>query len=553
MKKNTMVILAILLIITGLVFVFIIDDKVENDSIQNNTSGDQTNGDNLEDKMSNETDANESKIIKIGVMDYSPYQYMEDDVAKGISIDILTKALDELGYNYEFVGRPWSRILEEAQSNKIDILMDSYDVLSRRKFISYSSYPLSAYTISIYKNKSTDLVYDGTFESIKNYALGSIRDYNYSTEITSAIEDGTIKFKNTDTPEDNFLNLEKGLVDYIIEEKVVGDNFLKNNSYENIVEDSLPYDNRYTYFGFINTPEMSKIRIQVDELMKKYYQDGTIEKIYSNYGLEEGFRALKVSMSVSPPIKRIDYAQQIEPVKIGVLNYTPPFSYKDGDQLKGIYIDLLTEALERSNIRYEFMELPFSRILEMTKTGKINIGVDVFINDERKANGIFLEKYPIAEYAYALCSRVESNFEFDGNIESLKGKNIGIVRGYTLGAYDYLYSDEAYNFDYTDDTTKLLNNLINSRIDLAIEVKSTAKLSLRDLGYDKDVIIDENFYISNLSYLYLTDNEFSRALIDELSYSFSDMRKDGTIEKIFKKYDMLDSMPRIYKWGSCII
>lgn len=549
MKKKTLITLAIFLMIICLVFVFVfvIDDKDENYSIQNNSDGDQVKSDDLEDKSSREVDENESKVIKIGVMDYSPYQYMEDGVAKGISIEILTKALNELGYSYEFVGRPWSRILEEAQSNKIDIFMDSYDVLSRRKFISYSSYPLSAYTISIYKNKTTDLVYDGTFESIENFTFGAIREYNYSTDIINAIEHGTIKYKNTDTPEDNFLNLEKGLVDYTIEEKVVGDNFLKNNSYENIIEDSLPYDNRYTYFAFINTPDMSKVRIQVDELMKKYYQDGTIENIYSNYGLEDGFKALKVSMSVTPTIRRVDYAQQIEPVKIGVLNYTPPYSYKEGDILKGIYIDLLTEAFERSNIKYEFMELPFSRILEMTKAGKIDIGVDVFINDERKTNGIFLEKYPIAEYSYVLCTRVDSSFEYDGNIESLKGKDIGIVRGYTLGSYDYLYSDEAYKFDYTEDTTKLLNNLINSRIDMAIEVKPTAKISLRDLGYEKEVKIDDNFYISNLSYLYLTDNDFSRALIDELSYSFSDMKKDGTIEKIFEKYDMLDSMPRIYK------
>lgn len=544
MRKNIIIAFAILVILFGLYMIFVIDKD------DNNISELIIEEPNLDNEMVDNAiveDNKKDKILRIGVMDYSPYQYMDGIEAKGVSIEILKAALDELGYEYQFVGRPWSRILEEAESGKIDIFMDSYDVFSRRSFVSYSAYPISSYTISIYKNKSSDLSYDGTFGSLKKYTFGSIRDYNYSSQITNAIEDGTIKAKNTDSPEDNFLNLEKGLIDYTIEDKVFGDKYLSENSFNNIIEEPKPYDNRYTYFAFINTPEMNEIRYKVNDLMNNYYQDGTIEKIYVKYNLEDRYKALKVAMSVSPPIKRFDYATQTEPVKIGVLNYTPPYSYKEDDQLTGLYIDLLGEAMDRTHIKYEFVELPFARILELTKTGNINIGVDIFINEERKKNGVFLEDYPIAEYAYALCSKIDGDNTFDGNLDTLKGKTIGIVRGYTLGSYDFLYTTEGFNFDYTDDTTKLLKNLYNDRIDYAIEVKSTALISIHELGYDNELKIDENFDISNLSYLYFADTDLNKALMDEIGFSFLEMKNDGTIKKIFEGYNMLDSMPRIYE------
>lgn len=547
MRRNITIPIAIIVIIMGLYLLFVVDNSYINvkklDSLNDQGSIVVDESEELIDKEAN----SEQKILRIGVMDYSPYQYMDGEEAKGISIDILKTALDELGYDYQFLGRPWSRILEEAESGKIDIFMDSYDVFSRRSFVSYSEYPLSSYTISIYKNKNTDLSYDGTFRSLKNYTFGSIRDYNYSTQITNAIEDGIISSKNTDTPEDNFLNLEKCLTDYTIEDKIFGDRFLIESTFNNIVEEPVPYDNRYTFFAFVNTPEMIDIRHQVNDLMKKYYQDGTVEKIYNKYDLEDSYKVLKVAMAVSPPIKRVDYATQTEPVRIGVLNYTPPFSYKENNELKGLYIDLISEAMDRTHIKYEFVELPFARILELTKTGIINIGVDIFINEDRKSKGIFLEEYPIAEYAYALCSKTENNTKFDGDINSLRGKTLGIVRGYSLGQYDYLYKDDGFIFDFTDDTNKLIKNLVNDRVDYAIEVKSTALISLKELGLDNYVKIEENFELSNLSYLYFSDSDFNKALMDELGFSLNEMKNDGTIKKLFERYDMLDAMPRVYE------
>ncbi len=112
----------------------------------------------------------------------------------------------------------------------------------------------------------------------------------------------------------------------------------------------------------------------------------------------------------------------------------PPFEYMDGDQIKGVDIDIAQAIADKLGVKLTVTNMDFDPIVDYVKNGRGDLGIaGMTINDERKEAVDFSNEY-ITTTQYIIIPKDADETTFDPN-----GKVIGVQQG-TTG--DFVYASE---------------------------------------------------------------------------------------------------------------
>ncbi|WP_232595398.1 substrate-binding periplasmic protein [Marinibactrum halimedae] len=85
------------------------------------------------------------KVVVGAHPDYRPFHYTENNRLVGLSIDLAKRLEKDLNIPFEIHSpTPWKRVLAEANTGDIDMLIGLKDTRERRKFLNYSYVPVFA-------------------------------------------------------------------------------------------------------------------------------------------------------------------------------------------------------------------------------------------------------------------------------------------------------------------------------------------------------------------------------------------------------------------------
>lgn len=73
-----------------------------------------------------------------------PFTYTENRVPKGVHIDVVNRALTQLGYEVKFSPRPWKRCLNEVEQGRVDGVVSASWKPQRARFLHYPEDAASA-------------------------------------------------------------------------------------------------------------------------------------------------------------------------------------------------------------------------------------------------------------------------------------------------------------------------------------------------------------------------------------------------------------------------
>lgn len=104
---------------------------------------------------------------------------------------------------------------------------------------------------------------------------------------------------------------------------------------------------------------------------------------------------------------------------------------EDSEVLKGMSWDLLREAFHNQGYRIKLNVSLWARALSDVKKGHIELLFPAGKNSEREAYFSY-SKYPVNEATFLVYVLADSKIEWKG-LSSMKGKTIGVVRGFNLG------------------------------------------------------------------------------------------------------------------------
>lgn len=216
-----------------------------------------------------------------------------------------------------------------------------------------------------------------------------------------------------------------------------------------------------------------------------------------------------------------------------------PYVIPEGQELSGIDIDIVEEALNRAEISHEIVALPWARLISSLKSGTCDIGFSLFDRSFRREFANYLFDVPIHTSNIRVFSLKENNMHFE-KVSDLFGLNVAHNRGFSL-TYELEFGVEArkiQRFPY-DDPQSALNMLHAGRIDMILENEQRLAYYLKKQGGKDNVISQDIPFLSHEpAFLVISKaSQFNATdLHSRLKKSLIEMEDSGRIDEINQKY-----------------
>lgn len=222
-----------------------------------------------------------------------------------------------------------------------------------------------------------------------------------------------------------------------------------------------------------------------------------------------------------------------EEIIIGMSGGYKPYTFIDEEgELTGFDVDVWTEIGARLETTVSFQTSEFSGLFGMLDTGKItSIANQITVTDERKEKYDFSSPYVF----YGAQLVVASDNETIMNLESLKGKKVGV----SLGSN---YEQIIKSFDTENEVEVItyesylgsLQDVAVGRIDAVLNDRLAGLTMINESGLDIKFGGEPVEMLYN-AFPFVQSDENSKLLV-EVNMAIEEMRADGTLEEISKKW-----------------
>lgn len=214
-----------------------------------------------------------------------------------------------------------------------------------------------------------------------------------------------------------------------------------------------------------------------------------------------------------------------------------PFVIQDGDEIKGIDVDTIAEAGRRVGIQVRFQVLPWLRLerdITLGERSEVDCAFAYTLTDARKAYMDFTT-VPVKITELSIFARPDSFPAFKG-IESLKGKTVGIRRGFKMPAAMQAMVDSGdIHLEEVDRDPQNFEKLARGRVQ--------AILSNREVGHEvleqmpsTDIMALSPSVQTTPTYLVFNKAKRLQSLVPLFDRGLKSVMADGTYRKIRGKY-----------------
>lgn len=220
---------------------------------------------------------NGGKTLKIGVTEYKPMNYMENNEWTGFDTEFAQKAAKDLGYkDAEFIIIEWDNKFFELESGAIDCIWNGMTITDEAKANADVSDP--------YVLNSQVLVMNAAAK--ESYSRDKLATLKIAVENGGAaadlLESMNVPYTGFSTQSDALIEVKSGSSEACVIDITMANNMLKpDGSYAQLtVVDSLSEEE----YG-IAFKKGSDLTAKMNELIKKYKADGTLEELAKKYDL----------------------------------------------------------------------------------------------------------------------------------------------------------------------------------------------------------------------------------------------------------------------------
>ncbi len=224
-------------------------------------------------------------------------------------------------------------------------------------------------------------------------------------------------------------------------------------------------------------------------------------------------------------------------------NKFAPYSYEENGELKGIDIEIIKEIGKRLDLDIKIELVPWNRLIELTKQGKVHGSFSLFYNNDRSKYAYFTN-YPIHYSKYSFFTLDENGYKYN-KFEDIYGKKIGLNRSFYINeAFENLVDEEVIYLDQSEDIDKGITLLLNKRIDLYLGNEENVYRFLEENNITKIIPLSKDIFEHYApAFLVLSkksDLTNKNILLNKINKTLEELYNEGTIDKIKAKYLLLD-------------
>lgn len=126
--------------------------------------------------LCSEATAETKTEIRVMTENTPPFNYLEDDTAKGINVDVVRLIMEKTGNTAEIEVPPWARAYLSAKVQKKQVLFPMIKTPEREKHFKFAC-DLGKDELFLFKNKKSMFHLD-SLESAKQYTIGVVNGWN---------------------------------------------------------------------------------------------------------------------------------------------------------------------------------------------------------------------------------------------------------------------------------------------------------------------------------------------------------------------------------------
>ena len=207
----------------------------------------------------------------------------------------------------------------------------------------------------------------------------------------------------------------------------------------------------------------------------------------------------------------------------------PPYEYMEGNDYKGIDIELSQAIADKLGVKLEIQNVPFDSIIAGVQSGKYDFGMSgITINDERKQSVNFSDPYISA--VQSIIVKSDSSIADKDALKDVS--KIGVQTGTT--------GDTDATKDYGEDkitrytvATDAIQALMSGKVDAVIIDNKPAQEYVKANGSALKILptaYEEEQYA-------IAVNKSNDDLQKKINQAIKDLKADGTVDKILAKYE----------------
>lgn len=224
--------------------------------------------------------------IDITIVDYPPYEFVEDNEIKGIAVDIIREVFDRMNQPITLRVIPWARALKELETGEIDGAIEVFYTEEREAYMDFCREVLLDEFISLFVLKESKIKFNGDLRSLGQYTFGVKKGFSYGSIFDSAVEAGVIENLIVQTYDGDrlFHLLSEGRVDILIGDKyALPYQYTKTNIKKEIKRLVPDVQAAPTYMVFSKKRELIHIRDKFDVIIRDMKSDGSYNRILKHW------------------------------------------------------------------------------------------------------------------------------------------------------------------------------------------------------------------------------------------------------------------------------
>lgn len=218
-------------------------------------------------------------------------------------------------------------------------------------------------------------------------------------------------------------------------------------------------------------------------------------------------------------------------------NISVPYVIKNGRHYEGADIDLARELAKRLGLELVIRDCPLARCFKLLQLGQIDMIMGLMFTEDRTRFLTYIEPhYFTSQVPLVFYFHRDRIFKLD-NYEDLAPLAIGVERG--VKYFERFDNDTKLKKVVVTEQDQMVNMLLKKRIDTIIEREESIIPLVDNLVYQRDLVkANYKFTKDTNGYMALSKKSVYAKHLDKFSNVLSQMKKEGTIRKIFRKYGL---------------
>ncbi len=490
-----------------------------------------------------DTERTDSLTLAVINTDQKPYCYSEGGRVVGLDIDVMQAVCDELGYELyvQNMALEDTAYALSAAADMLDMGMASVAAGlpvndNSKKSVSFTSaYTTSVQSIVLYEEPAPE-------ESSEPAAENADEQYNFKDKTigvqlgttgdiyaTDYEKDGTAKIERFNKAADAIQALKQKKLDCVILDEQPAKEFVSRNKDIRILPKKFTQEDYALCIKKGNKDLLDK----VNAALKKLKEDGTIQKIITNYiGTDEE----KGTM----PYEKKDVERKGKLIVATNAEF-PPYEYVDDGKITGIDMDIMQAICDELGMDMSIENMKFDSIIASVNAGKADIGAaGMTVTEDRLKNIDFSESYTTSKQVIIVYN--ETSDEIKG-VSDLADTTIGVQLGTVGDVYATEYETDGYaKVERYSKAADAIQALKQKKVDCVILDEQPAKEFVKRNNDIK--IVEEELASEEYA---LCVKKGNKELLDKVNTALEKLKADGTIRRIINNYigtdEQIGTMP----------